>query len=186
LQQLVDAGHVFACSCSRADLARDSRDGSYPGTCLEKNLPLDAPDMAWRVKTEEGRGKFQVPSSVRHFIVRKKDGDPAYQLTSLVDDIHFGVDLIVRGKDLFDSTMAQSFLATKLSGDAFRSTVTHHHDLMKDPNGRKMSKSAGSTSIQYLRQQGATPTEIFTQIASGYGKKGKAETWQELYDLLNA
>jgi glutamyl-tRNA synthetase len=141
--------------------------------------------MAWRVKTEEGRGKFQVPSSVRHFIVRKKDGDPAYQLTSLVDDLHFGVDLIVRGRDLFDSSMAQNFLSTLLPGDAFRRTVIHHHRLMKDPEGRKLSKSAGSTSIHFLRQQGESPGGIFARIARAYGKAGTPESWEDLYALLS-
>jgi len=48
------------------------------------------------------------------FVVRKRDGFPAYQLTSVVDDLFYDVELVVRGEDLWDSTVAQHFLAEKL------------------------------------------------------------------------
>jgi glutamyl-tRNA synthetase len=173
LEELRQQGVLFACACSRTQIARESVDGEYPGTCRDKGLSLDMPDVSWRVRTDAGHGltmrqldgpvfKGPLDGSVRDFVVRKKDGQPAYQLTSLVDDLHFGVDLIVRGQDLWSSTLAQLYLAELLhGGTAFANATFHHHALFTDAGGHKLSKSAGAASIQFLRREGKTSAEIF-------------------------
>jgi glutamyl-tRNA synthetase len=172
LEELRQQGVLFACACSRTQIARESADGEYPGTCRDKGLSLDIPDVSWRVRTDGGHeltmrmtdGTFKSPldKSVRDFVIRKRDGQPAYQLTSLVDDLHFGVDLIVRGQDLWSSTLAQLYLAELLpGGTAFANATFHHHALFTDAGGNKLSKSAGAASIQFLRREGKTPAEIF-------------------------
>jgi len=50
-------------------------------------------------------------------------------------------------------------------GQAFSEAVFHHHALLKDADGGKLSKSAGSTSIQYLRGQGLEREEIYGLIS---------------------
>jgi glutamyl-tRNA synthetase len=182
LQDLRRKEVLFACACSRAQIARESADGAYPGTCRDKGLSLDMPDVAWRVRTDAQTeltmrmtdGSFRqsqltetswtgsLDKSMNDFVVRKKDGLPAYQLTSLVDDLYYEVDLIVRGQDLWPSTLAQLYLAQLLPGGlAFSNSIFHHHVLFTDADGSKLSKSAGATSIQFLRQQGKSPSEIF-------------------------
>ncbi|MBX2905616.1 MAG: hypothetical protein KF744_06225 [Taibaiella sp.] len=171
LKALRESGKVFACSCSRADIARVSVDGSYPGTCRYKGLSLDTESVNWRLATDRGAAvtvnrlndvpiNTNLPQDITDFIVRKKDGFPAYQLTSLVDDVHFQVDLIVRGADLWSSTVAQLYLAQVLGYVSFLNTTFHHHPLLTGTDGAKLSKSAGATSIQYLRARGATPAKI--------------------------
>lgn len=172
LDELRQKGALFACSCSRTQIARESPDGEYPGTCREKGLSLDAPDVNWRVRTDARvltMRQLEAPDfngaldrTMKDFIVRKKDGYPAYQLTSLVDDLHFGVDLIVRGLDLWSSTLAQLYLAELLPlGKAFAGASFHHHPLFTNADGNKLSKSAGASSIQFLRRAGKTPAEIY-------------------------
>lgn len=173
LEVLRQQGVLFACACSRTQIARESAGGEYPGTCRDKGLSLDMPDVSWRVRTDMEREltmqqldapafKGPLDRSVKDFIVRKKDGYPAYQLTSLVDDLHFEVDLIVGGQDLWSSTLAQLYLAEFLPGGAAFAGVTfHHHALFTNPDGSKLSKSAGAASIQFLRREGKTPAEIF-------------------------
>jgi len=173
LEELRRQDVLFACACSRSQIARESVGGEYPGTCRDKGLSLDLPDVSWRVRTDMQKGltmqqlhapAFSGPldNSVKDFVVKKKDGSPAYQLTSLVDDLHFGVDLIVRGQDLWSSTLAQLYLAELLPGGrAFANAVFHHHTLFTDAGGSKLSKSAGAASIQFLRREGKTPAEIF-------------------------
>ena len=117
---------------------------------------------------------------MQEFIVRKKDGFPAYQLTSIIDDLQYGVDLVVRGEDLLPSTLAQQFLAAVLRRDAFREITFHHHPLLMASLGEKLSKSAGATSVQYLRKQGKTAAEIYTLIAGMLGKEEAYGSWQEL------
>ena len=176
LQQLKDNGHVFACTCSRTQVLRDSPDGAYPGTCRDKALPLDTKNASWRlhttaakqlsVKTLEGTTiQAGLPPSMQEFVVRKRDGFPAYQLTSVMDDLYYGVDLIVRGEDLWPSTLAQLYLASLLGQDSFLNNTFYHHPLLEASPGEKLSKSAGATSIQHLRKQGKHTSDIYTLMA---------------------
>lgn len=200
LERLRAAGALFACSCSRSQLAAAVGDGGYPGTCRDRGLSLDAPDLNWRLRTErpwekKGWGETAshlVPPEMTDFVVRKKDGFPAYQLTSVVDDIHYGIDLIVRGEDLRPSTMAQLCLADVLAAagmpgaPAFRDAKFIHHPLLTAANGEKLSKSAGATSIRYLRRQGASPADIFMLIARSLGSEEPVQDWEQLATLLFA
>ncbi|MEL6273751.1 MAG: glutamate--tRNA ligase family protein [Bacteroidota bacterium] len=82
------------------------------------------------------------------FVVRKKDGFPAYQLSSLADDLHFGVTHIVRGKDLLASSAAQFFLAQCLNKANWLGQLKYfHHPLLVSITGEKLSKSAGAKAI---------------------------------------
>lgn len=191
LDTLASSGEVFACVCSRSELAEASAGGGYPGTCLSRHIPLDAPGASWRLKTDldavvryrdmlEGEKACPFPSSMKHFLVRRKNGLPSYQLASVVDDIHFGVDFVVRGADLFDSTLAQIYLSQKFPAHPFGETVFFHHPVIMDVSGRKLSKSAGDTSVRYFRMQGEKPGKIFSAIAAAYGIPGAFGRWEEL------
>jgi glutamyl-tRNA synthetase len=174
LDKLRRHDQVFACTCSRSEILEKSSDGAYPGTCRHKKIPLDTPNVNWRLKTETERrlqlktldGKTRevtLPASMQYFVVRKKDGYPAYQLASVVDDVHFNVDLIVRGLDLWESSIAQLYLASVLEAENFLRSTFHHHPLLTDGD-LKMSKSAGAVSIHYLRQHGVQPGDIYAAI----------------------
>lgn len=193
LETLQRSGAVFACNCSRADVMRHSTSGIYPGTCLHKKLPLDAADVCWRLDTAGGSLKIKdlsgkkitavLPPAMHYFVVRKKDRLPAYQLTSVIDDLHFGVDMIVRGADLWNSTLAQLCLAKKINLPAFSNIAFYHHPLLLDAGGEKLSKSAGATSIQYLRRQGKTAADIYAMMSKMAGLVKPVHHWRELVDL---
>lgn len=171
LGQLRESGQVFACCCSRTT--------REPCTCRDKNLSPDDPANAWRLITTA------LPESVHEFIVKKKDGFPSYQLGCVVDDHHYEVDLIVRGDDLRDSSKAQVYLAKVLGySSVVNSSMLHHQLLMESPE-QKLSKSAGSTSLQYLRQQGKTPAEIFGLISTLAGCKTSVLHWENLADAVD-
>jgi len=190
---LRERGEVFACSCSRAQILRTRPNGVYPGTCRDKGISLGAQNVNWRLKTGDeevnirmigGRGvSTKLPEEMKDFVVRKKDGFPAYQLSSVVDDLFFGVDLVVRGEDLWASTVAQHYLAGKLGRD-LGTIAFYHHELLTGEGGRKMSKSAGDTSIQYLRKQGLKKKDVYTMIAGMVGVMGEPAGWEELWRLM--
>lgn len=176
LQQLKESGAVFACTCSRAQIRGVNADDAYPGTCRHKNIPLDAENVSWRLKTDAAEllhiktlsGEIlqtTLPVTMQDFVVRKKDGYPAYQLTSVLDDVYYGIDLIVRGEDLWASTLAQHYLAPYIGAGAFRDMAFHHHPLLMASGNEKLSKSAGATSVHYLRGAGKTPADIYTAIS---------------------
>ncbi|TKK72049.1 tRNA glutamyl-Q synthetase [Ilyomonas limi] len=173
LQQLSAAGLVYACACSRTQWQQNA---GYTCTCREKHLPLDTPDTSWRlitndtllltVRTLAGEAiTTHLPAAMQSFIVRKKDGHPAYQLASLIDDEYFGIDAIVRGQDLWDCTLAQQYLAQVLDKPFFRQVTFYHHPLVMDVSGfRKLSKSAGATSIRHLRSEGKRRKDVLEMM----------------------
>lgn len=172
MNDLRDKEMVFACSCPRT-VDREAC------TCRSRNLSLDEPGLAWRMRTSP---EDKLPASMQEFVIKKKDGFPSYQLACVVDDEHYGVDLIIRGNDLRDSSTAQVYLAEKLGYTSFINSTILHHALLMESTDQKLSKSAGSTSLQYLRQQGRSPEEIFAMIGVLTGCKRPIRHWQELAD----
>ncbi len=177
LDVLTATGKVFACSCSRQEIERNSRDGHYSGSCIGKGIPLDAPDTSLRIVipdpclvTIHDRMKGVVTVDLyrvmRHFVVRRRDGIPAYHLASLADDLDFHINCIVRGEDLLHSTAAQLYLASLLQEPVFSSARFYHHPLFADDDGRKLSKSAGSISLKHQRAAGMKPEMLSGLVAS--------------------
>ena len=176
LGRLREKGLLFACDCSRSKLQDNCQPGSYGGNCKAKGLPLDTIGYNWRIDTSNAA----LPPAMQYFVVRKKDGFPAYQLASLVDDVHYGVDLIVRGEDLWESTLAQTYLARVLGYRTFLEATFHHHRLLKAGNREKLSKSAGAMSIQFLRKQGLTKVDCYRMIGRMAGLESPVSDWEEL------
>jgi glutamyl-tRNA synthetase len=190
LEQLAVGGFVFACTCSRRQMNEVSA-----CTCIDKQIPLNTPEASWRLRTDSNAVlklnsydgtiiQTQLPAEMENFVVRKKDGFPAYQLTSVVDDLFYGVDLIVRGEDLWASTLAQIQLVAVLNKPVFNDIVFYHHPLLLEGPGKKLSKSAGSTSVRYLRKEGKRATEVFGLISNLLGLTGRANNWQQLAALI--
>ena len=188
LKQLADEGLVFACTCSRSQLTIGEC------SCFEKKIPLSAQNTCWRlltgvnteiqVKNYNGNiTKALLPDEMHNFVVKKKDGFPAYQLTSVIDDLFFGVDLVVRGEDLWPSTLAQHLLANVLKKNGFADVTFYHHPLLMEA-GKKISKSAGAVSIRYLRESGKKPTDIYTTIAGMLGIKDPVTNWEQLAEII--
>src|SRR3569623_1961534 len=102
-QQLRDHGRVFACHCSRKDIALAAsapheRDAHtiYPGTCRAPRSDAGGRASAWRYRVEQRRVRFDdeiAGETVQHmdrdvgdFVIRRADGGYAYQLATAVDD----------------------------------------------------------------------------------------------------
>jgi glutamyl-tRNA synthetase len=90
----------------------------------------------------------------------------------------------VRGRDLWPSTLAQHCLATALGEGKFADITFYHHPLLMAGDGNKLSKSAGSTSVRYLRKSGKTPAGIYTMIARMLGQSKAISNWQQLAEVI--
>lgn len=185
LEALAEAGQLFACVCSRKQLQERAPDGRYPGTCAELGRALLQPDVAWRLalyppvgwqtrpawQEDERWMQAQMPCT----ILRRRDGLPAYQLASVVDDVHFGVNLIVRGQDLYSSTRFQRLLARRLHGvglpalERFEQVAFLHHPLLYEDPTRKVSKSHDDLSLLQLRQSWKTPAPLLRWVGACLG-----------------
>lgn len=193
LQQLRQTDLVFACQCSRKQIREQSMEGAYPGTCRGKEIPLSQANVAWRLRTPPNKtvswqdhwlgdiSKSIAPSLV-DAVIRRKDGWPAYQVCSVMDDLELGITHVVRGQDLLDSTVFQQHLAEQLRPNAFSQIQWVHHPLLTDPAGQKLSKSAGSSSLANMREQGAKPTAVYQFVSQWLGAAQSARSLPELQD----
>jgi glutamyl-tRNA synthetase len=182
LEELSEKRLVFACDCSRKKIQEMDSSGYYLGHCQDRRIPLDRKEVTWRFNALETDfvslksypsqldSSLILPTDVAFSVLRKKDQQPAYQLTSLFDDLHFGIDLIVRGQDLYSSSLAQLALAEKLSKPQFLETAFLHHSILKGPKKKKLSKSDGSTSIKSMRESGKKPQDIYQTLGEYLGK----------------
>ncbi|MBC8257715.1 MAG: tRNA glutamyl-Q synthetase [SAR324 cluster bacterium] len=176
IELLRKSGHLYACQCSRAEIRKLTTTGIYPGTCRRNKYPLENNDQAWRVQVPEQTlvsyssfskkiKTINVTQNMGDFIIKRRDGLPAYQLASLVDDLDAGVTLVVRGQDLRTSTAAQLYLAKCLNEKKFPASRFVHHNLIKNDSGQKLSKSKNSFSLQMLQKKYRTPTWIYQETA---------------------
>ena len=70
------------------------------------------------------------------------------------------LEAIHRGVDLFDSTLIQLYIADLLGKEEFRKATFHHHPLLRDAVGVKLSKSEGASSIRAFRAAGGRVQDL--------------------------
>ncbi len=188
-QTLHKTGFVYACSCSRQDIANATGQSSgelhYPGTCLYKNIPVDTPQTCLRLKMPN---MIQTATDFKHgliaqnpalsggdVVIRDKAGNWTYQFCVVIDDFDQDINLIVRGDDLFSSVGRQLAIRRlllehlhRVSG-AKNSPETNqiyfiHHPLLLNEQGNKLSKRDLADSIASLRKNGVKPADIIRNI----------------------
>jgi glutamyl-Q tRNA(Asp) synthetase len=97
------------------------------------------------------------PAAWGDVILARRDVPTSYHLSVVVDDAHQGVTHVVRGQDLFDATSVHRLLQDLLG---LPQPVYHHHPLILDAEGHKLSKATNATGLRELRAAGATPADI--------------------------
>src|SRR6476659_8306403 len=90
-------------------------------------------------------------------VLARKDTPTSYHLAVVLDDAAQGVTHVVRGQDLYQATSVHRVLQMLLGLPA---PLYHHHRLILDAAGHKLSKSTQATALRELRQQGKTPADI--------------------------
>ena len=169
LQFLKEQGLVYGCSCSRREILEQQPAGPdelfYPGTCAEKNLPLEGNTVRFRVPSDAvsfrdlalGDCQQAPVQQCGDFSLRDRHGQWTYQFCCVCDDIRHGVNLVVRGEDILPSTGRQIQLFRALGAP-----VPHyyHHPLVYDSAGEKLSKRQRSESISHLREKGFAPGQV--------------------------
>jgi len=186
--RLVAAGHAYPCVCTRAEVAsaasapHGAEGPPYPGTCRGRWRSVDEAaaatgrPAALRFAVPQGPVRFDddfagaqefLPAEeTGDFVIRKSNGTAAYQLATVVDDAESGVDLVVRGADLLPSTARQILLQRALG-------LPHprwmHFPLVVGPDGRRLAKRHGDTTLRALRAIGWTAEALVGRIASESG-----------------
>ncbi|MEX2482364.1 MAG: tRNA glutamyl-Q(34) synthetase GluQRS [Gammaproteobacteria bacterium] len=157
LAALRTAGHAFPCACTRAMIGH----GPYPGTC-RNGVPAGHRPRALRVRTSgaviefddavQGRVAQDLEAFCGDFVVKRADGLVAYHLAVVVDDAASGVNEVVRGVDLLDSTPRQIHLQRLLGLPTPRYA---HIPVVLDADGMKLSKQTHATPVGPAQAQRA-------------------------------
>lgn len=162
LAQLSEQGLVYPCACSRREiLASAPHPGEegpvYPGTCrpglaagrTARALRLRVPERTVRfVDGVFGAQEQNLASEVGDFVLRRADGQYAYQLAVVVDDAASGVNQVVRGADLLTSTPRQILLLESLD---LAVPGYLHLPLAVSADGSKISKRHGRSDDPLAR-----------------------------------
>jgi len=187
LERLRGRARVYACDCSRRDIALEAGDifdqeTRYPGRCRERGLPegaglgvrLEVPDRPEAFADVRLGAMSQMPArQCGDLLLRDRTGNWTYQLAVVVDDLRHDVDLVIRGEDLLSSTGRQILLGRMLGRK--RPPVFLHHPLIRKKNGAKLSKSSGDTGVRELRTAGATPEAVLGEAAWRTGLLARSE-----------
>jgi glutamyl-Q tRNA(Asp) synthetase len=109
----------------------------------------------------EGGSVAAAPAMWGDVVLARKDTPTSYHLAVVVDDARQGVTHVVRGQDLFQSTGVHRLLQALLD---LPTPHYHHHRLVLDADGQKLSKSTRATALRALRDGGASPADIRRMI----------------------
>lgn len=125
---------------------------------MRKALALIGEPLTWRETGDGAAGIITAdPGAWGDVILSRSDAPSSYHLSVVVDDAVQGVTHVVRGLDLFHATAVHRLLQVLLG---LPEPDYHHHRLVPGPDGRKLSKSEGSTGLAALRAAGVSPAEI--------------------------
>lgn len=189
LASLKERGLVYPCFCSRSEIAQASQntdpDGApvYPGTCRRllpdevsrrlaagqpHSIRLDMVRALVHAPGPHGYTHFRLPDMMVENIIAdplrwgdvilaRKETPTSYHLSVVVDDALQQVTHVVRGVDLEASTDVHVLLQTLLG---LSTPLYHHHGLITEPEGGKLSKSRKSEPLAELRKRGVTPLDV--------------------------
>lgn len=182
--QLSTQGLLFACTCSRREIAAVAGDVAgtetpYPGTCRARHETDDA--TAQRVMLPHETVQFidarlgaqtQVPAEqCGDVLIRDRRGQWTYQFAVVVDDLAHNIDVVIRGEDLLASTGRQILLRRLLSqpGDLPPTPQFLHHPVLLREDGAKLSKASQDTGLRELREAGVDPRSLLADAVRHLG-----------------
>jgi glutamyl-Q tRNA(Asp) synthetase len=163
--QLKRQNRIYPCTCTRKEIADSSNiqgiDGLiYPNTCKPKFISDQHAaeaniHAAYRLAVEDniicftdaiqGEVCQNLTQDIGDFIVKRKDGFFAYQLAVVVDDAMQGVNHVVRGADLLDSTPRQIYIQQLLG---YATPHYAHVPIATNAAGEKLSKQTLAKPIK--------------------------------------
>ena len=107
--------------------------------------------------TDHAYGSVEVdPALNGDVVLARKETPTSYHLAVTVDDALQGVTLVTRGEDLLPATHVHRLLQALLGLPEPR---YHHHPLLTDETGRRLSKRHGDLALRALREAGLNAAE---------------------------
>ena len=212
---LGDRAAPIRCFCSDEALAKRARGAAAPPACRRatraraarspRRSPRRAPPRASRSpcasacspsKPSAGgpaRGLRRPPARARSSsrraelgdpVLLRRDGRPTYNFAVVVDDAAMGIDLVLRGDDHLSNTPRQVLLCSRARARRSRSSRTCRWCC--GPDGERLSKRHGATSVGRVPARRAIPPEAPAQRARRCwdGRRGDERTIVSVGELV--
>jgi glutamyl-tRNA synthetase len=192
---LFDAGHLYACDCTREAIDARTKGAArpgYDGFCADRGLPR-APGMALRFKVPDDgetvvndvvRGEVVFANElIEDFIVVKSNGDAVFVLANVVDDRDMAITHIIRADEHLPTT-PKAILIWQALGGLELPTFAHVPVLVNEKR-QKLSKRRDRVAVQDYRALGYLPEAMVNYLALlGWGPGDDREilTLDELID----
>lgn len=168
---------TYPCTCTRRELREAGP--VYTGRCRDGvSHPDRRPGVRWSVAgagsvafDDElcGPQRQDIEAEVGDVVLRRGDGDWAYQLAVVVDDAAMGISRVVRGADLLDSTPRQIALQRALG---LPTPAYVHAPLLRGDTDAKLSKRDGAPDLTTLRRRGESADRVVAYLARSCGLAG--------------
>ena len=155
---LIEQQLVYACNCSRKDLAdniaKTELGKRYPGICADKQLPTTDANFNLRVRVQDqaisfhdlhyGLQTHNLQNEIGDIVIYRKFNLPSYSLAVVMDDAIQGITEVVRGVDLIAFTPIQIYLCELLQLPV---TKFLHIPIIVNQQGQKLSKQTHAPAI---------------------------------------
>lgn len=203
-QKLLDMGSAYRCTCSveriealREEQARTKARVGYDGHCRDINLGPDCGPHVIRLKVpHEGTTHiddlFKGPVSydnreIDDLILVRTDGVPTYNFVVVVDDVDMRMTHVLRGEEHLNNTPKQVLIYKALG---LREPRFGHMPLILGPDGSKLSKRHGATSVASYREMGIHPEALVNYLCRLGWSRDNMEVFSideilSVFDLAN-
>jgi len=205
-EELVVKGLAYRCNCTperleavRESLRAQGKNPMYDGHCRHKapgEVSGDEPHVIRLKVPREGattfhdllRGDVTIENAlIDDQILLKTDGFPTYHLAVVIDDHLMNITHVMRGDDWIPSTPKRILLYRAFGWDP---PAFVHVPLVLGPDGKKLGKRHGATSVDEFRRQGYLPNALLNFLsllgwAPGEGEEQEIFTREELIERFN-
>jgi glutamyl-tRNA synthetase len=183
-QRLLDAGAVYRCFCTPAELEQRRAEAEARGDAFKYDRRCDrlTPDeiqhrvamgdtFVLRFRVPDGstewddlvHGQITFPNKdIEDFVILRSDGTPIYNMAVVSDDIAARVTVVMRGDDHISNTPKQILLYAALGAPL---PVFAHLPMIHGTDGKKLSKRHGAMAVGDYRHEGILPTAMDNFLA---------------------
>jgi glutamyl-tRNA synthetase len=185
VQQLLDAGHAYRSTAGPEEVkAFKERYGNRGFRSEDEGtgaVRLRVPDDGVTVVNDVIRGETEFENALLDdLVIARADGTAIYHLAVVVDDADAGITHVVRGADHYSNTPKHVLIQKAMGAPT---PIYGHLPLLHGPDGKKLSKRHGATSVQDLRDAGYLPEAVINYLALlgwGYDEETTFHTIEEL------
>jgi len=182
---LMNSGHAYYCFADadaieeqRRAAAENEENWIYRG----EDRDLSADEV--RARIDDGQPytvRFKVPNEgatvvndqvqgevsfdheqIEDFVLLRSDERPTYHLSNVVDDIEMGITHVIRGADHLSNTPKQILVYQALDA---KLPEFAHLPLILGPDGKRLSKRHGATSVNHFRDKGYLPGAVINYLS---------------------